>query len=166
MKTIQLTKGKETIVDDDDFEYLSQFNWYCDNKGYACRGFQRHKKIFMHRVVNVTPTGFETDHINRNKLDNRKCNLRSCTNTENQVNKNLNKNNTSGYKGVCFSKRKGLWQAYVSVNHSVKWLGYFDNPIEAAKAYDKQVLETYGMFVYLNFPDALDPMAKLQGSLF
>lgn len=153
MKKIRLTRGQVALVDDDDYEYLSRFNWYCGSDGYAQRAFQGDKKIFMHRVVNCTPPGYETDHINRNKLDNRKCNLRTCSNTENQLNKPVQKNNLSGYRGVCFSKKYGFWQAYISINHRVKWLGYFKDPIEAARAYDKKAFATYGKLVYLNFPD-------------
>jgi hypothetical protein len=153
VKIIKLTKGLEAIIDDDDYEYISRFKWSSDSDGYAVRTFQRHKKISMHRVINCTPVGMETDHINRNKLDNRKCNLRTCTNLENQLNKPIQKNNKSGYKGVCFCKRYGLWQAYMSINHSIKWLGYFDNPIKAAKEFDKNMREVYGNLVYLNFPE-------------
>ena len=89
MKLIQLTKGKQAIVDDDDYEELNQFKWYSNN-GYVCRAIKIngvYKTIPLHRTVNKTPIGLETDHINRNKLDNRKSNLRSVSRSINNFNK-------------------------------------------------------------------------------
>ena len=92
MKTIPLTQGKVAIVDDEDYTWLMQWKWH-SSYGYAMRRERtwsgKQKGIFMHRVVNKTPLGLETDHINRNKLDNRKENLQSVTHQENTCNKDF-----------------------------------------------------------------------------
>jgi len=114
MKKIKLNKGTFATVDNDDFEYLNQWKWYINNNGYAIRtkytklGFKKYKmkKVYMHRVVNNTPDNLQTDHINHNQLDNRRINLRSVTNQQNAFNASLNKANTSGTKGVSWSKER------------------------------------------------------------
>ena len=134
MQTIKLTQGKETIVDDEDFEYLSQWKWYFSH-GYAIRtkylGIinrkQKAERVYMHRIINDTSNGFDTDHINRNRLDNRPENLRTITHHQNCMNTGLSKNNTSGYKGVIYNKRKRKWQAYIRFNYKSIHLGYFGN---------------------------------------
>src|SRR3990167_9749261 len=95
MKIIRLNKGQSAIVDDDVFDYLNQWKWYFNNQGYAVRrpyikgsGRKNQKcmTIHMHRLVNNTPNGMQTDHINRNKLDNRRENLRNVTDQQNKFN--------------------------------------------------------------------------------
>lgn len=126
MKKIKLTKGKYAIVDDEDFEFLSQFNWQCDSSGYAVRdigGRKNKKRTLMHSLLNKTPKGFHTDHINRNKLDNRKVNLRTTTPSQNILNSKISKNNTSGYKGVQWYKNR--WVARIKFNYKTMYLGRF-----------------------------------------
>jgi len=113
MKKIKLTKGQFTIVDDDMFDYLNQWKWYLNNDGYAVRSkrvFNGKKHIFMHRLVNNTPDNMQTDHINRDKLDNRNENLRNTTKMLNGRNRGTPKNNTSGYKGVVWDKNFVSWK--------------------------------------------------------
>lgn len=156
MKFIPLTRDKEAIVDDDDFEYLSQWKWHCLANGYAARRqYENGRKggntyIRMHRLVNKTPDGLFTDHINGNKLDNRKSNLRDCTYTENNVSKPPTSSNTSGYKGVSFSKGMNKWHAQIRKSGEHWDLGYFDSPREAAQAYNDKAREIYGEFAWVN----------------
>ncbi|MCK5643692.1 MAG: HNH endonuclease, partial [Gammaproteobacteria bacterium] len=93
----------------------------------------------------------EIDHANRNRLDNRKENLRQCTPSQNKWNIGKRGNNTSGYKGVCWKKDKQKWVACIRKDHKVTWLGHFKDKIKAAKAYDKAALELHGQFAVLNF---------------
>ena len=126
MKKINLSGkngfGKFALVDDDDFNSLKQFKWFLSCKGYPARTVhskrpnRKDTTIFMHRVINKTETGLFTDHINRNKLDNRKENLRTVTNTQNQLNKGLQKNNTSGVVGVSWQKPNNSWWVRIYVN--------------------------------------------------
>jgi hypothetical protein len=153
MKLIKLTKGEFAIVDDQDFEWLNQCKWqYCH--GYACRKLGK-TTISMQRFIMVTPKGLETDHVNGNKLDNRRTNLRICTHQENHRNTSKQSNNKSGYKGVSwhYDKRKnwGKWKVAITVNKRKIFIGYFSNKLEAAKAYDCKAKELFGDFARLNF---------------
>ena len=122
-KYITLTQGKQTLVDDDDFESLSQCKWFYGN-GYAARG-NGHDTTLMHRVINKTPKGYHTDHINHDKLDNRRENLRTVTNQENQFNALIARNNISGYRGVCWSERDKRFRATAKLNGIKLHIGNF-----------------------------------------
>lgn len=102
----------------------------------------------MHRMLLDIPDGKQTDHINRNKLDNRKVNLRICTNSENGRNKGTRKGSLSGYKGV--SKHRDKWQARIRLNGEQTYLGIFENIIDAALAYNKAAIIVHGEFACLN----------------
>lgn len=136
MKTIKITKGFYTKVDDEDFIYLCKFRWFY-NCGYAARvipfiGNKRKQKIiYMHREILETPSGYETDHINRDRLDNRKINLRVCKHTANMLNQNLHNNNRSGYAGVVWNKKCNKWQSQIKCNYKTIYLGLFDDIKEA-----------------------------------
>lgn len=96
-------KGKSAIVDADMHEILSQWRWHLHVEGYASRGERRDgklKSILMHRSIAETPVGMWTDHINHNRLDNRRKNLRACTAQENQCNQSLQVGCSSVFKGV------------------------------------------------------------------
>lgn len=154
MKEIKLTQGKVALVDDEDFEYLNQRKWHY-SKGYAVStsrrlfGFQ--KTIAMHREIMNTPNGMETDHINGDKLDNRKNNLRNCFHLENGKNRKIQINNTSNYKGVSFDKRAGKWRSVIYIEKKKISLGNFTNIEDAARAYDKKAIELFGEFANTNF---------------
>lgn len=149
------------ILDDEDRYLLGDYNW-CLNGGYAftreyVKNYKKGEKrkyivvpIFLHRLVMNAVKGDIVDHINRNKLDNRRCNLRLVSSLEN----NMNRANLSHkkYKGVFWHKRKNKFCAQLGVSNKRIWLGTFTDEIEAAKAYDKAANEIYGKFCYLNFP--------------
>jgi len=166
MKKIKLTRGMFALVDDEDFEYLNQFNWMVSeshNMFYAVgilsshrvRGV-KHKVVKMHQVIMRTPKGKCTDHINRNGLDNRKKNLRICTNAENCKNTVSRKGFTSIYKGVCrrltrnVNKNYYFWVAQITLNYKVIHLGHFEKEVDAARAYNKKAKELFGEFASLN----------------
>lgn len=143
MKKIPLSKNRFAIVDDDDFEYLSRWSWQLGSHGYAARTTyvkgsgrknQKNEHILMHRVVNKTPEGMLTDHINRDKLDNRKANLRTANKSLNSINRPVQPNNKSGHKGVHWFKRLGVWQVYINIDSKRINLGYFSTIEEAIKA--------------------------------
>src|SRR6476620_8185168 len=103
MRAIELTKGQVAIVDDEDFNELAQYRWYVDHKGYACRNVLKSGKTTgyrMHRVIMGAKKGEQIDHINQNKLDNRRCNLRFASYAENARNRGKSKRNKSGFKGA------------------------------------------------------------------
>lgn len=134
-KKIKLTQGKYAIVDNDDFDKLNQWKWWVDYRGYAVRdvgGRKNKKRILMHRLINNTPKGLSTDHINRNKLDNRRKNLRTVNQSQNLFNTGLPKNNTSGYKGIQWYKNR--WVARIKVGYKSIYLGRYIKLQHAIKA--------------------------------
>lgn len=150
MKQIPLPNGDCTVVDDEDFDVLNRHKWSVTNKGYVVRAGPRPKRrqILLHRVVNQTPDGLQTDHINGNKLDNRRCNLRSATNTTNQWNSKHapRSTNTHGFKGARFDKRFNAYHSQITVNGKSHYLGYFKDPQSASKAYFAAAKRLHGEF--------------------
>lgn len=142
MKEIPLTRGMVALVDDEDYEWLSAYRWYARpgyQTFYAVRGIQNGKSvrtIYMHREIIHPEPGMHTDHLNHNGLDNRRCNLRSCTHQENLSNCVLKRPNE--YRGV----QQGLytWTAYVTTNGKPKYLGAYGTPEHAAYAYNLAVI--------------------------
>ena len=134
MKKIKLgKKNLFALVDDDMFDELNKYHWWSDSLGYAIRQISRGKFVHMHRIINNTPQGMDTDHINRNKLDNRRENLRTATRSLNMINTGLRNDNTSGHKGIDFYKRVKRWRSRIGA----KSLGYFKNLEDAILARQK-----------------------------
>ena len=148
MKKIPLTQGKFSIVDDSDFEWLNQWKWHYLNIGYAARRdySQKGKYVYMHRLIIGFPTNYQADHINRNKLDNRRSNLRMATKSQNMVNTDLRITNTSGYRGVYWDKNRNKWVAEIMIHYKKKHLGRFIHKEDAAKAYLYESKESFGEF--------------------
>jgi hypothetical protein len=157
MKEIQLTQGKVALVSDRCFEYINQWKWHAHfgDVWYAERNegkwpFQ--KKIKMHRVImGITDSDIKIDHIDGNGLNNQDENLRVCTHAQNLRNRKKPSNNTSGWKGVCLIGNK--YQAQITAEGKVIYLGSFLTPEDAARAYDKAAKKYHKEFAYLNFPE-------------
>lgn len=130
MKKIKLTQGKYAIVDDADFDNLNKVKWFFDGN-YAAR--KSPKKVYMHRLINNTPKDMETDHINRNKLDNRRSNLRSVNRAINSQNNSARSDNKSGVPGVFWRKDKQKWSVYINRFGVRKYLGHHQNLSDAIK---------------------------------
>ena len=156
-KEIPLTQGQVALVDDDMYEYLMQWKWFANYDGwnwYAARNGPRpfQKKISMHRIIISSPDDMQVDHINRNGLDNRRENLRLCTNAQNSRNRGMQKHNTTGFNGVSWRKARRKYQARIIVNGKIFYLGHFTTAEEAAKAWDEAAVKHFGEFANLNFP--------------
>jgi hypothetical protein len=155
-KEIILTQGKVAIVDDEDFEYLNKWKWHIykqnRNNYYARTVIHLNKKripVVMHRLL-VKCDGYIIDHISGDGLDNRKCNIRVCNRSENPINRRVNINNLSGYKGVSWFKPEQKWRAQIQYRKIVYHLGCFIDPIDAAIAYNEAALKYHGEFANLN----------------
>jgi hypothetical protein len=154
MKEIKLTQGKVTMVDDEDYEFLNKWKWHYNN-GYAAKAARtsdgKRKSLRMHRLILLPHYGEMTDHINRDRLDNRRKNLRICTLRTNSYNRGKPKNNKSGYKGVYErSGRLKKWEARIQVNDTPVHIGNFYTAAEAARAYNEKALELHGDFACIN----------------
>jgi len=159
VKEIVLTNGKVAFVDDEDYEWLSQWKWrYHKGKrtGYAYRRFScvgtgktYNGQITMHRQILDAPGGMECDHINGDGLDNRRCNLRLCTSAENARNRRKVLVSSSRYKGVC-KGYNGRWIASISCNGQSEYLGAFDAEEQAASTYDIAAIRLFGCFAKIN----------------
>jgi hypothetical protein len=159
-RRIPLTQGKFAIVDVDDFEDLNRFKWFAvkySRTFYAIRNEKnsglRRFTVKMHRQILNLPKDKSIDHINHNGLDNRKANLRIVSPQQNNFNKQKQAGNySSKYKGVMLWKRSGKWQACITYKGKHISLGYFDDQLLAARAYDAKAKELFGQYAYLNFP--------------
>jgi hypothetical protein len=149
MKEIPLTNGGAAIVDDEDYDYLMQWNWRMDHKGYAVRTTTiNHVGVcfIMHRIVANTPQGMQTDHINRNKLDNRRANLRHCTAHQNMA--NMERKNK--YIGVQWKPRRGVYEASVWKGGKSVYVGQSKDIHAAAAMRNEAVKKLYGDSAVLN----------------
>jgi len=156
IRFIPLTKGKVAIVDAADYDWLNSFKWSANeraNGSYACSQIKG-KKAFMHRIIMNPPTEKVVDHIDHNGLNNRRTNLRICSIADNSRNLKPRRNaKTSFYKGVSWNKKSKKWMATIKFNQKYYHIGFFDDEIAAAKAYDKMAKKLFGKFAYLNFPN-------------
>lgn len=148
MAEIILRNGEICLVDEDDYIVLSAFLWRVDYGGYVVKsGGPRF--VQMHQLIMNTielPTSVYVDHENGDKLDNRKCNLRICTNSQNQANRHILQGTYSSYRGVTWHKGVGKWQAQIKVNQKSIYLGVFSTEIEAAQAYVAAAKQYFGKF--------------------
>ena len=155
VKQIPLSQGQFALVDAENYDFLITKNWYAwDNRRggfYARHSIIGGEKIYMHRLIMDASKGIYIDHINGNGLDNRRCNLRICTNAENHRNsKKYSSGFYSKYKGVTWSKRQKTWKAQIKADYKNKNLGCFDSEIKAALAYNEAALKYHGEFARLN----------------
>lgn len=135
IKVIKLLNAGYSIVDSEDYENVSKYKWYNNGTGYAfATDPENHKKkVYMHRLINKTPVGVDTDHINHNRLDNRKSNLRNATPKQNQSNM-VAINNSNGVKGV-WRDPLGGWNARMRIAGVKRSLGRFKTKEAAAEKY-------------------------------
>ena len=163
MKTIPLTQGKVAVVDDCDYDYLMQWKWQYHIEGYASHSVRRGKtvgSVLMHRLI--VPGFPYVDHLDGDKLNNTRGNLRAATAAQNKYNEGPSKASTSGLKGVGWSKAARKWTAKISAQTDQGkkhfWLGTFTCKYEAARVWNKAALELHGEFAYQNIIQEPQPV--------
>ena len=152
---VPLTQGYEALIDADDVGLVSGHNWAAllnpkKRNVYARHtknlGDGKYKTVQMHRLLLGFPNGMQVDHIDGNGLNNRRCNLRTATQSQNMHNRFLSKSNKSGVRGVCWCKRTGKWRVGITLNKKQKHIGYFSDLDEATAAYAAASLKYHGAF--------------------
>jgi hypothetical protein len=156
IRYIPLTRGLHAIVDAEDYEWLNQYKWYAGaapghRTFYARTTRSGGRVLLMHRMIMHPPKGKVVDHINGNGLDNRRCNLRICSQGENAQNRRRHWGRSSRFLGVS-RHRDGRWQAKIRHKGHQYYLGLYDDEVEAAKVRDRKARELLGETAYLNFP--------------
>jgi len=151
MKKIKV--GKYTIlVSDKDFSIVSKLNLEIWEKG-DYKAVRIKPQSLARFLLSEKNSKIHIDHINRNPLDNRKCNLRKCNIGQNLANRRKPSNNTSGYKGVILNKEKGKWYAQLRKNGKKYYGKLTENKIKAAKDYDNLAKIHFNKFAYVNFSE-------------
>jgi ribosomal protein S14 len=146
-----IANGVSFLIDETDYPLVSKYCWqYNRPRNYIFMSKRPQKPLS--RFLLDCPVGLEVDHINHNRLDNRRNNLRIATRAENQANVSLKSTNTSGYKGVSFCKQTKKWRASIGKGKLQITIGRYDTREDAAKAYDIKAIELQGEFACLNYP--------------
>lgn len=157
MKEIKLTQGYVALVDDEDFEWLSQWKWHAVVHRctvYAARNIKndigKKTSIKMHRqILGITDRKVEVDHKFGNGLDNTRANIRMCTSSQNKMNRG-GFIGSSKYKGVSWSEQRKMWVAGIMVDKKPKIIGYYTFEEDAAMAYNSAAKAMHGEFAKYN----------------
>jgi hypothetical protein len=139
MSKEMIVTGGKVIVDDEDFHYLQDRKWYVDNRKNGSKYVKRKRGEYLHRIIMKPPVGMCIDHINGDGCDNRKENLRVCTQSQNMRNRRMSKNNKSGAIGVLWNKISNKWVVNLRV-------GSFKSFEEAKEAYSKASVKLFGEY--------------------
>lgn len=154
---VPLSRGYAAIINGADAADVLAHSWYAhlSPSGPYARANLGHRHVYMHRFILGAVAGQHVDHINHNRLDNRRSNLRLCTATQNAHHQRKYRG-ASPYKGVHIAR--GRWQATITVDGINHYLGTYDDQVEAALAYDNAARRLQGRFAVLNFPAASSPI--------
>lgn len=142
-----IQNGKKVLIDKKDVEIVDCNNWYKYGDGYISTSIK--PRILMHRLITGAKRGQVVDHLNGNKSDNRRANLRICSYSENSHNKTRRGKLKNKLRGVSWSKSSYLWRAGISKN-GVKYCKFFKTKEQTIAYYNKMAIELYGQFAQLN----------------
>lgn len=132
---VPLTRGAVALVDECDFERVTAHRWYLTSSGYAARSIWNcgDRRIeYMHRAIMEAPPGIEVDHINHDRVDNRRSNLRCVDHSTNAKNVSSHRDGTSHYRCVSFDKKRGLWVVFARIDGKQRYFGSFEHEEDAA----------------------------------
>ena len=161
LRRISIGRGLSVLVDAADYEWLSRYTWTTHNSGYAARR-EKGRLIFMHREIVQAPPGLVVDHMDGNRQNNYRSNLRICTRRENSQNRAKRIGCVSRFKGISREKHSGKWRAQAYLAGEPFRTGLMDDEVEAARAYDRLAVELFGAFAYLNFPEDWPPEKRAE----
>ena len=155
MKEIELANGEIAIIDEEDWLLVAQYKWRLLEKRYTKYAQANIKKngkwrtMRMHRLIMNCPRNIQIDHIDHDGLNNRKSNLRFATNQQNNFNRK-GYDTSSKYKGVTWRTKLKKWEAQIQTKGKSKYLGYYANENDAARAYNKMAVQVFGEYAYVN----------------
>jgi hypothetical protein len=148
---LHLTKGFHALIDVEDWDIVSPLRWQASVvKG---RVYAKSGKHYLHRIIMDAAKDRQVDHISGDPLDNRRSNLRPCTNRQNSSNQR-SRGGSSKYKGVHWNRKQSVWVASIHANYGTQYIGHFNFEEDAAKAYDTRAREVFGEFARTNFAKA------------
>lgn len=155
--TIFFNDKTSFVIDSSDFQLVSKYTWFKGKRGYPTAHYSRKLKassrtFTLHRLLFGFPESGDIDHIDGNKMNNRRENMRLCSHQQNMFNQKKRCTNSTGYTGVSFSKSAKKYEAYIHHNGKKKNLGLYRTAVEAAIARDKAALEYFGEYARLNLP--------------
>jgi hypothetical protein len=136
-------------VSDEDYDELSKYHWHVDING-GVSGRPNKVRTLMHRYIMKPNINEEVDHIDGNRMNNQRSNLRIATSSQNKMNRGPRKDNTSGYKGVSWHSQNNKWTARIKAGDKYLHLGLFDNIEDAKNAYNKSAIELHKEFAWIN----------------
>lgn len=149
-----LPTGDSFLIDASDLAEVQKHKWSIENSGYVHTTING-KHTRLHQFL-MRPYQGVVDHINGDRTDNRRSNLRVATNKDNVRNQKIGKRNSSGYKGVSYDSRRGKYAAHITVDRVGRFLGYYDNAVDAAVAYDRAAAIYFGEFARPNFKEVIN----------
>jgi hypothetical protein len=157
VREIPLTQGYMALVDDEDYDRVSQFKWHARVQrhtvyvGRSVYSGGRHTVMYLHRFILDAPRGIEVDHTDGDGLNCRRSNLRLADRVLNNGNRAKTVRGSSPYKGVSLNACSGTWRAKIRFQGTNIGLGFFRDPIDAARAYDAAARMYFGEFARVNF---------------
>jgi hypothetical protein len=160
VRQIPVDDGLYAYVDAADFDWLNRWTWHLMN-GYAGRR-EKGKTIYLHRAIMQPPAKMVVDHLNHNRLDDTRANLKVCTQQENLCNREKRRGTASRFRGLYFAKRTGKWCPRIKFEGKYVYLGSFAEEIEAARAHDRGAVAYLGASAHLNFPQEWPPQRRAQ----
>ena len=152
---IYFSDNSSFLIDREDFDTINKFTWFKGRRGYPIAHLKLEGKKLtrpVHKVI-LSDVGkdMNIDHINRDRMDNRRSNLRVCSHQENMFNQRKRNTNTSGYIGVAYHKAANKYESYINLDAKKHYLGLYDTAIEAARVRDEYAKRMYGEYAKLNF---------------